>query len=159
MSNIDELQRRITAAMDRIAYGLEKIGAPATPDPQSVQALKDERTANAQLSERVQTLRDKLDRQTGDSRRQLDENESRTAQLDVELQRVRRANKELQDACAALREANTAGVGEPHLINKAMMAELEGLRATRAADIAEVDAILSTLTPLVESAEQHEEDA
>ena len=54
----------------------------------------------------------------------------------------------------ALREANEAGVGEPHLINKAMLAELEGLRATRAADAAEAAAILDRLDPLVNGAAQ-----
>lgn len=160
MSDIDELQRRITAAMDRVATGLEKIGnAAPVPDPETLQALKDERTSNAQLSDSVKTLSSKLEQQTGDLRRQLGANEARTIQLDVEMQRVRRANTELQDACAALRKANAEGIAEPELINNAMMAELESLRAARAADIAEIDTILSTLSPLVEEAENKREDA
>jgi hypothetical protein len=35
------------------------------------------------------------------------------------------------------------------LVNKAMLAELEALRATRAADAAEMDAILQELTPII----------
>ncbi|MFK7834854.1 MAG: hypothetical protein AB8B60_01425 [Sulfitobacter sp.] len=153
MSNIDELQRRITAAMDRVAGGLDKIGsAPSGPDPETLQSLEDERTANAQLTERVRALKTKSDAEAGALRAQLEEGEARMAQLDVEMQRLRRANEQLSEACAALRDANTEGVGDPHLINKSMLAELEGLRAARASDVAETSAILAALTPLLDSA-------
>ncbi|KIN66349.1 hypothetical protein Z946_361 [Sulfitobacter noctilucicola] len=155
MSNIDELQRRITAAMDRVAQGLDKIGStPSGPDPETEQALEDERTANAQLTERVRALKTKSDAEMAGLRAQIDEAEARISQLDVELQRVRRANAQLNEACNALREANSEGVGDPHLINKSMMAELEGLRAARASDVAETSAILAALTPLLDTAGQ-----
>lgn len=153
MSNIDELQRRISAAMDRVAQGIEKVSsASAGPDAETAQALEDERTANAQLSERVRVLKTKSDAEMAQMRAQIEESEQRMAQLDVELQRVRQANKQLTDACSALIDANSEGVGEPHLINKAMLAELEGLRAARAADVAESGAILAALTPLIDGA-------
>ncbi|MEP2921047.1 MAG: hypothetical protein ABJP06_09975 [Sulfitobacter sp.] len=153
MSDIEELQRRITAAMDQVAFGLDKLGTGATgADPETLQQLEDERTANAQLQERVRSLRTKSDAEIATLRAGLDEGDARMAQLDVELQRVRRANAQLSDACAALREANAEGVGDPHLINKAMLAELEALRAARAADVAEASTILSSLQPLVEAA-------
>lgn len=153
MSNIDELQRRITAAMDRVASGVDKLGAASGgPDPEMAQALEDERTANAQLTERVRVLKSKSDTEMATMRTQVEECDARMAQLDIELQRVRRANAQLAEACAALRDANEEGVGDAHLINKAMLAELEGLRAARAADVAEASAILSALTPLVENA-------
>lgn len=151
MSNIDELQRRITAAMDRVAAGMDKLGAakPSGSDADLSQALEDERTANAQLTERVRALKTKSDTETASLRTQVEEMDARMAQLDIELQRVRRANAQLTEACATLRDANEEGVGDAHLINKAMLAELEGLRAARAADVAEATAILSALTPLV----------
>jgi chromosome segregation ATPase len=153
MSDIDELQRRITAAMDRVAAGLEGLSARAAgPDPEMAQALDEERTANAQLSERVRSLKTRSDAETAALRSQVDEAQARIAQLDVELQRVRRANGQLSDACAALQEANAEGVGDAHLINKAMLAELEGLRAARAADVAETSAILAALGPLIDGA-------
>ena len=153
MSNIDELQRRITTAMDRVAQGLDKIGgAPTGPDPETMQALEDERTANAQLTERVRALKTKSDNEMAAMRAQLEEGEARMAQLDIELQRLRRANEQLTDACAALRDANNEGVGDPHLINKAMLAELDGLRAARASDVAESSAILAALAPLLDGA-------
>lgn len=153
MSDIDELQRRITAAMDRVAAGLEGLDKGAAgPDPEMVQALEDERTANAQLSERVRILKTRAESETATLRTQVEESQARMAQLDIELQRVRRANAQLADACAALQEANAEGVGDAHLINKAMLAELEGLRAARAADVAESSAILAALGPLLDSA-------
>lgn len=153
MSDIEELQRRITAAMDQVAFGLEKLSAEAAgPDPQTLQALEDERIANAQLQERVRSLRNKSDAELAALRATVDEGDARMAQLDIELQRVRRANAQLSDACAALRDANTEGVGDPHLINKAMLAELEALRSARAADVAEASVILASLQPLVDAA-------
>lgn len=153
MSDIDELQRRITAAMDRVATGLEGLDkGSAEPDPEMVQALEDERTANAQLTERVRILKTRADSETATLRTQVEESQARMAQLDIELQRVRRANAQLTDACAALQEANAEGVGDAHLINKAMLAELEGLRAARAADVAESSAILAALGPLLDGA-------
>jgi chromosome segregation ATPase len=153
MDNIDELQRRITVAMDRVAQGLDRIGsAPQAPDPEMVQALEDERTANAQLTERVRALKTKSDTEAAGLRARVEEADARMAQLDVEVQRMRHANAELTEACAALRDANAKGVADPHLINKAMLAELEGLRAARAADVAESSAILAALTPLLDTA-------
>ncbi|APE43181.1 hypothetical protein BOO69_06950 [Sulfitobacter alexandrii] len=165
MSDIDELQRRITAAMDRVAAGLESLDKPvAGPDPELVQALEDERTANAQLTERVRNLKSRAETETAGLRTQVEETQARMAQLDIELQRVRRANAQLTDACAALQAANAEGVGDAHLINKAMLAELEGLRAARAADVAESSAILAALGPLLDGADDtagtdQEEDA
>ena len=52
---------------------------------------------------------------------------------------------------AALRTANAEGVGDAHLINKSMMAELEGLRAMRAAESAEARTIIDALTQLLEA--------
>lgn len=59
MSDIEELQRRITAAMDQVAYGLEKLSSTEDQvrDSETDRLLDEERTANAQLEERVRTLR------------------------------------------------------------------------------------------------------
>jgi len=153
MSDIVELQRRITAAMDQVAFGLDKLGAATpAPDAETTQQLEDERTANAQLQERVRTLRTKSEGELATLRARTEEDAARMAQLDIELQRVRRANAQLTDACAALRAANSEGIGDPHLVNKAMLAELEGLRAARAADVAEASVILASLQPLVDKA-------
>lgn len=164
MSDIEEMQGRIMAAMERASRGLEKLAIAQEAGPDQTQELEEERLANAQLTERVKSLKARLDSETADIQAKLDAAEKKLAQtekaearmrdLDVELQRVRRANAQLSDACAALREANAEGVGDPHLINKAMMAELDALRAARKAETAEADAILQALSPLVQSQEE-----
>lgn len=165
MSDIEELQGRVMAAMERASRGLEKLAVLKEDGPDYAQQLEDERLANAQLTERVKALKDRLETETADVQAKLDaaqaelaraaEAQARMAKLDVELQKVRRANAQLSNACAALRDANAEGVGDPHLINKAMLAELDALRAARAADFAETDAILSALTPLIAAPQEN----
>jgi len=150
MSDIDELQRRITAAMDRVAKGLEQVG-PAAPDPEPLRLLEEERTVSAQLTERVRALREKADQDKAALEAKLASAEARMSQLDMALQRVRRANAQLTESCAALQSANAEGVGDPHLINKAMQSELEGLRAARAAEVSEASGILDALMPLLDT--------
>ena len=58
--------------------------------------------------------------------------------------------EELRDQVARLTEANRAMVGDAELVNTAMMAELDAMRASRRADMTEVDAILAELQPHVE---------
>lgn len=167
MSQIEELQSRIAAAMARIDAGVtalaerEDTGGGA----ELAQALEEEKLANAQLEERLRALRARHGDELAALRAELD----RTAEveamradlaaqseamgrLDMDVQRLRQANDQLRKSNAALRTANENGVGEPHLINKAMLAELEGLRAARATDAAEASAVLAKLEPLLASA-------
>lgn len=226
MSQIDELESRITAAMARISVGLgalsmraaEPAGALAEAqveaDAAVTAALEEEKLVAAQLEERLRRIKerhaeeiaalqaqlseqggarddalraelDELKRQLAETvaaetlqaeverlkARLADSSEADTlraenealraelarqaetaARLDMDLQRLRQSNEQLREANGALREANEAGVGEPSLINRAMLAELEGLRATRAADAAEAGAILARLEPLLSTA-------
>jgi len=62
---------------------------------------------------------------------------------------LKQTTVQLREIIEALRDANNAGVGDPHLINKAMLAELEALRALRDSEQAEVKTLLSELKPLV----------
>ncbi len=162
MSEIDELQRRITAAMDRIGQGVETLAArPVTPaapavaqtDPQEIldlrQALEDERNANAQLEERVRSVRAKQEDLVGALQQQVDDQKTAMAAMNREMNRLRKNNQQLRAINKSLREANEASLGDAHLINKAMLTELEGLRATQAASEAEARAILDALSPLI----------
>lgn len=170
MSDIDAMQSRIMAALERIGQGLDGLG-PVTPEPQDdseVQELRqqvaDEKRTSAYLEERITQVEDHL----LEARRQLeaasesDAAKAETARseedaarvealqrLDSDLQALRQANEQLRENNAALREANAAGLAEPDLINKALQAELDGLRATQAADRAEMDVILAELGDIV----------
>lgn len=167
MSDIEALQSRIMAAMDRIGQGVEAIAAtPVASDPAELDSLRreleEEKLVTTQLEERIKKIK-------ADHAAELEAAASAApavdgdalAALDDELQRLRKANDQLRESNAALREANEAGVGDPHLINTAMLAELEGLRAMRATDAAEASAIMGQLVPLLDGARdlQEGEDA
>lgn len=151
MSQIDELQRRITAALDRIGQGLDGMSSGGA-DEGEIETLKkdleDEKLASAQLEERLKSLSQKQKESAAAQQAQSDA----MRKLDSELQSLRKANQQLRDNNKALREANQAGVTEPHLINKSMLAELEGLRAARSADRAETDVIIADLGQLIANA-------
>ncbi len=173
MSDIDAMQGRIMAALDRIGQGLDglKQGEPAqdTGDTELEgmrQQLEDEKLANAQLEERVKKLNARTREaeevarlaaeahtaETAEREAAQKERGQITARLDGDLQSLRKANQQLRDNNSALRAANAEGVAEPHLINKSMMAELDGLRAARAADRAEMDVLLAELGQITSGA-------
>jgi DNA repair exonuclease SbcCD ATPase subunit len=181
MNDIAELERRIAYAMERIAKGIEALdrAAPAAlpqsgimaadaPAPEmpaaaagesaEIEALRrqldEERLANAQLEERVRAIKQKQDARAARAEEDLAQTREALRQLDAEMSRLRRANEQLQASNAALRAANESGVGEPHLINKSMMAELESLRSARLVDIAEAKAIKDALKPLLDNPEE-----
>ncbi|GAW36742.1 hypothetical protein RA2_03817 [Roseovarius sp. A-2] len=154
MSQIDELQARITAALDRITKGLE--GREAAGDATDVDKLRqdveDEKLANAQLEERVRALHERLAARDAELEAARGAQADNLRRLDADLQSLRKANQQLRDNNQALREAHQAGIAEPHLINKSMLAELEGLRAVRAADRDEVEAVLAELGQVIATA-------
>lgn len=150
MSDIEELNGRILAAMDRVAKGVDALGKNDAAQMQELQqALDDEKEVNAQLSERVRVLAERQDQAIAALETKAEEATSRVTALDEELQKLKKANGLLSDACGALCEANAEGVGDATLINKAMEAELEAIRAMRSAEVVEADQILSALTPLL----------
>lgn len=173
MQEITELERRITAALDRIGRGLDNIpaavavAAPAVAavggatgggevagDRGALQAaLEEERTAVAQLQERLKAVKD---RELVIQSQMTEKIEKLTRQLDVqglELQRMRKTSITLREQLRVLREAQAAGSAEPHLLNKAMLAELDALRATRLSEMAELDELSAALDDHLTEAE------
>jgi len=163
MQDITELEQRITAALERIGKGVDKlsaapqapaptvaaqpapVAAPAAADAALRAQLEEEKSLTAQLKERLRAVKDRDAK--GDAPEKIDR---LTRQLDVqglELQRMRRTNSALREQLAALRDAQTAGVIEPQLINKTLMVELDALRALRLTEVAEMDEILAALEP------------
>lgn len=160
MSEIEELSSRIMAAMDRVAQGIDKLDANDGAEAEELrQALDEEKQANAQLSERVRVLGERQEQTIAALEAKASDAQERVSALDIEMQKLRRANERLGNICAALRDANAEGVGEPHLINKSMMIELESIRAMRSAEMAEADQIISALTPLLNTAASDTEEA
>lgn len=157
MQEISRLEQRITAALERIGKGVDRLAAapspPARPAPVAAAPadaalraqLEEEKALTAQLQERLRSLKERESK--GDPQQKLDK---LTQQLDVqglELQRMRRTNLALREQLAALRAAQDSGLTEPQQINKAMAAELDAFRALRLTEIAEMDEILAALEP------------
>jgi hypothetical protein len=156
MQEITELEKRIAAALERIGKGMDRLstqgrsaGAVAGIAPPADTALRaqleEEKALTAQLQARLRAAKDREAK--GDLQEKVDR---LTQELDVqglELQRMRRVNATLREQLEALRTAQSKGVSDPGLINKAMLAELEALRATRLSEIAEMDDILAALEP------------
>ena len=114
MTEIEEFERRINAALDRIAYQVETFGdsspasTPAASDnSEEIEQLKsdlaDERLANEQLEERVKAIRDRQESQVSELQAQVTAFKASIGDLDAELQRLRHANDQLTANNAELR--------------------------------------------------------
>ncbi len=159
MTDVTQLEQRISVAMDRIERGLGAMAEQAPADDASgadagalETQLEEERFANAQLEERVKALKDRQDTKIKELETRVSAQRDQMAALDTELQRLRASSADMREVNAQLRAAASEGVAEPELINRAMMAEVEALSAQRASESAEVDAILKELKPLIEEA-------
>lgn len=166
MQDLQELERRISHALDRIAQGVEALDGLTLPpkgtaaaDPQAVvpdpdaarlaEALQVERDANAQLRERLRVLHERQAEGSAPLEARI---AALTAQIDaqaIELGRLKSTSVQLRETIRALREAAERGLCEPHLVNKSLQAEVDALRAARAAEVAELDGILAELKPLI----------
>lgn len=161
MSDITELERRITAALERIGQGLDGLekSDPSRPDAREIDALRDaldsERTANAQLNERVKAIRDRQETQVARLDQRATEMTARAEALEAELDQLRAVNAKLRETSAALRAANAEGLGDASAIDAALAAELEALTALRASERAELEDIMSELFPLAEGGGSH----
>ncbi|MEM9523938.1 MAG: hypothetical protein AAF982_08070 [Pseudomonadota bacterium] len=154
MGDLTDLEQRISVALDRIAARVNDrlagdAGAMAADQARLAQALEEEKTANAQLEERLRVVRDRADAAIAQWRQKVERLQQQLVEAEKIMVQVRGVNERLREANAALRSRNEDMVGEPHLINQAMVAELEALRVARSADLAEMDAILDEMKPLV----------
>lgn len=147
MSEIKELEARLSAALGRIATALARPAEPAVnPEvARLTEALEAEKVVTAQLEARIVALHRKSEELEAAAERL----KADLATRDALTQQLRRVNAQLRQNNLALRDANSQGLGDAHLINKAMLTELESIRASRDADRAEIDAVLAELTPLI----------
>lgn len=157
MTDITDLQARITAALERIGAGLEGLSPGGGADDSAevarlTEALEVERTANAQLEERVRTIKEKQDSTVEVLAAEVERLGGLLAGGEETVARLSKVNAELRANNTALREAIAKGVAEPHLVNKSMMVELEALRTAQEADRAELDAVLGELNAMVADA-------
>lgn len=117
MSQLEELQHRIIAAMDRIGAGVDALGGAtvdARPDEGLQAALEDEKVANAQLQERLRTLKEQHEQEVDGLRADLEElstastDTTETDALRSELEEARAKIATVEAARAELAEAKAA---------------------------------------------------
>ena len=156
MQDLTELEQRLAMALDRIGTAIDGLPVEISPveDPavnaDLQMALDEERMLCAQLNERLRAVKEK-DTQT--QTRYGEKFEQMVQQLDAqgaELKRMRNTNVQLREVLHILREAAAQGLADPQLVNRAMLAELDALRATRLTEVAQMDEILAELAPLIE---------
>jgi chromosome segregation ATPase len=120
---------------------------------QAETALREARSAATRL-ERDLARRDKEQERAANSSSHLEEKverlNTRIVNQDVQFQRLKDANAQLRESNALLRARNLEMLGDAAAIDQSMLAELDALKTTRAADVDEMDTILQELKPLVE---------
>jgi hypothetical protein len=168
MQEIAELERRIASALDRIARRLDDEGAvraiaaadlgadfAASAVLELQLALDEERMINAQLSERQRVVKDK----NADEKAQIalltEQLGTAISQRDATLIELQSALAATNDELFSLRHAAVRGTTMPHQINRALLAEVEALRALRTADAAGISAVLAEIEPILKGAESH----
>jgi allophanate hydrolase subunit 1 len=141
MQDIIDLERRITAALERIGRSVAQVaerapepgdaaaGFSASPSsellPEDLQvALDEERMANAQLQERLRAVRE---REQGDRQR-------------------------FDEALEAAKAAHLAEMDEMSAAMERLTTEITALQAERQAETEEITDIVAALTPLIEEA-------
>ena len=156
MQDLSELEQRLAAALDRIGIGIDGLPVPALPatPPDTDSALQisldEERMLSAQLSERLRAVKEKEALTQTQHSARLDQLARQLDTQGAELKRMRNTNVQLREVLHILREAAAQGLSDPHLVNRAMLAELDALRATRLTEVAQMDEILAELAPLFE---------
>lgn len=153
MSTVSDLENRLGRALDRIAKSATALRASKSEDNSDLdnlrRQLEAERAKNAQLSERVNAVRQRQESSFATLERRL---ARMTEQLDLqslEMLRLKKANTKLIEANRKLREGVEAQVIEPSAVNRSLVAELEALRAERAAEAAELEDVLGEMDTMM----------
>ncbi len=167
MQDITELQRRISAALDRIGAGIDKLdhadAVPTEPVADTAgdlagltEELEAERALSAQLEERLQANRLRSDQIRAEAEAEVANLAARLSELEEDRSRLKAVNDALRSSNEALRAANEAGQGDGALVDSALRTELDALRQVRASDRAELDAIVSLLGPALDETDSEE---
>lgn len=136
----------------RLKSQLEAVQNTAATEKESLEdRIEQLEASNAALNAGLGGSAD-ADEEMGQSGEPAETADEMLVRLDTELQQLRLANEQLRTSNAALREANAEGLGDAGLINAAMAAEIDGLRAAQASDKAQVNAVLARLEPLLAGA-------
>jgi hypothetical protein len=163
MADFTDLEQRLAYALERIATATEGPardaagGAAGAGDPSAssieVDVLKAEleaeRSANAQLTERVRAIKEKQETLLTALERKVQTLSAQLEQQGGELQRQRLMNVSLTRTNQKLSDSLREGVADPGVLNEALRTEVEAMRLSRMAEMAEMEEILAELRPLV----------
>lgn len=172
MTEIDDHEKRLAAALARIGAAAERLAEPppdaqsrAEAEPDSAAEVESARlarlldaaqTQNAELAGRLDLARERQAATVDTLEQRI---ASLTRQIDaqgIEVQRLRMVNVQLREALRSLREALTAGAADAGQINRAMQAEIEAMRTARQIEASELDTLLAALEPHLAAAEAAE---
>lgn len=112
------------------------------------EALAAEKAQVAALMDRIRTLKGRESRNEANWQARVDH---LTKQLDVqglELHGLRKSMIQLREALRVMREGAEGGCVDAAMVNKAMLAELEALRAARSSETVELEEIIAELVAL-----------
>ena len=168
-ADADEAARELAKA--REAASAAPADAPP-PDEEALSALEAEVQRRQEVEDvlrrRIQRLREERNgyrAERTEAKEQLDEVQGRLDQLEAvagpggggaarEMTRLRQSNRALRDTIEEMREGiGNDAVANSDLVTAALAAELESLRAERAADAAEAQAILAEIRPVLDAGE------
>jgi hypothetical protein len=174
MQALVELERRISAALTRISDGLAALplaadrGAdPSADHSAELDALRAELAAERAARAEVQANLDAalaapaagkdLGSDAGSSSGRVAELQEQvdrlTKLLDVQgldLVRLRKTVGTLRESLQTLRTAQVATLPDTAAINRALLAEVDAMRAERQSEMAELDEIIAELDPLLQ---------
>ncbi|NRA99645.1 MAG: hypothetical protein HRU32_07480 [Rhodobacteraceae bacterium] len=153
MSQAEDLQARVRAAFARIDAAASGLSA-AAPSEDLSGALEAERAANAQLEQRVLAIQEKQNALVNALQAEISALKEALGARDEAVKTVRQMNGKLRKANRELRQAAANGLSDPALVNASLETEIENLRALQTADRAEIDELVTAITPFVEEAER-----
>lgn len=166
MQVLVDLERRISAALTRISEGVAAlpIAAEQGSDPSAdhlaeLDALRAElsaeRAARAAVQAKLETAL-AAPAEGGESGRVAElqaQVDHLTKLLDVQgldLVRLRKTVGTLRESLQSLRSAQVATLPDTAAINRALLAEVDAMRAERQSELAELDEIIAELDPLLQ---------
>lgn len=142
MSEISELEGRLVAAMARIRTAVEANQAGQVPDPEAVAALE------ASVSV-LEAERDAAQMAADGAQSALAAAESKLSELDAEVAALKATVANLETETAELRQAADDGADPA---NATLAADLAALKAARAEELRDVEALLARITSNAEGA-------
>ncbi|MEY8840670.1 hypothetical protein AB9K41_16740, partial [Cribrihabitans sp. XS_ASV171] len=159
MSEIEELQRRITAAMERIGAGVATLSErPAAPEPVAapvgeiedgpdqaalIEALEEEKMANAQLEERLKALKARHAEELEALRGEGGGEEAEALKSEIEELKAKLADTAELDALKSELAEVTQKLLEAETARARLTEEIEALQQNDATEMltAEIDAL------------------